>query len=169
MLLGPLRMESRGVVFDNEFCARVGTDMKSRMIRKLYLYVGNFFRGANMLWLRKSGIIIGKNCFISFGAKLDMTRGNIIIGDNCTITNGVMLLSHDPTKRRITPGAKGEGAIVIQDNVYIGVRSIIMMDVTLGHDCIIGAGTVVSKDVPPYAVVVGSQQKILKFRPKSTK
>ena len=55
------------------------------------------------------------------------------------------------------------GAIVGND-VWIGLNAVILRGVTVGHGAIIGAGAVVTKDVPPYAIVVGSPAKILRYR-----
>lgn len=52
----------------------------------------------------------------------------------------------------------------IDDDVWIGTRAIIMPGVTIGKGAIIGAGAVVTKDVPPYAIVVGAPAKIIKYR-----
>ncbi|MBE6583910.1 MAG: transferase [Ruminococcaceae bacterium] len=58
--------------------------------------------------------------------------------------------------------------VVIGDDVWIGRRVIIMPGVTIGNGCIIGAGAVVTKDVPDYSVVGGVPAKILKSRKPDT-
>jgi acetyltransferase-like isoleucine patch superfamily enzyme len=55
-----------------------------------------------------------------------------------------------------------KGAVYIGKNVWIGDKASIMPGVTIGEGCIVGANTVVTKDVPPYSVVVGSPAKIVK-------
>ena len=134
-----------------------------RSIRYLLLKAGNVLRRGKLFVLRLSGIEIGDGCFISFGAKFDMTRGRIIIGSNCTITHGCCLIAHDPTERRIYPGRTGEGTIVLEDNVYLGINVIVLKDVRISQHAIVGAGSVVTKDIPPYAVVVGNPGRIIKF------
>ena len=54
--------------------------------------------------------------------------------------------------------------IVIEDDVWIGARACILPGVTIGHGAVIGACAVVSKDVPPYAVLVGNPGRIVKMR-----
>jgi acetyltransferase-like isoleucine patch superfamily enzyme len=56
------------------------------------------------------------------------------------------------------------GKTTIGNDVWIGVNAIIMDDVTIGDGAIIGAGAVVTKDVPPYAIVVGSPAKVIRHR-----
>ena len=56
------------------------------------------------------------------------------------------------------------GQTIIGNDVWIGVNAIIMDDINIGDGAIIGAGAIVTKDVPPYAVVVGNPARILKYR-----
>lgn len=57
-----------------------------------------------------------------------------------------------------------KGPIIIEDEVWIGTSVIILSGVTIGRGAIIGAGSVVTKDVPPFAIVVGNPSKIIKYR-----
>ena len=54
--------------------------------------------------------------------------------------------------------------VVIEDDVWIGTRAIILHGVTIGRGAVIGAGTVVSKSIPPYAIAVGAPARIIRFR-----
>ena len=56
------------------------------------------------------------------------------------------------------------GDIVIGDYVWIGGGAIILPGVTIGEGSIIGAGSVVSRDIPPYSVAIGSPAKVIKHR-----
>lgn len=53
------------------------------------------------------------------------------------------------------------GEITIEDNVLLGARSIIMYNVTVGRNAIVAAGSVVTKDVPPYSIVGGNPAKVI--------
>ena len=64
--------------------------------------------------------------------------------------------------KHITPT---KGPIVVQDDVWIGQNSLILSGVTIGQGAIIGAGSVVSKDIPPYAIYAGG--RIVKYRFKA--
>ncbi|WP_308462078.1 CatB-related O-acetyltransferase [Mesorhizobium sp. INR15] len=57
-----------------------------------------------------------------------------------------------------------KGPIRIGNDVWIGRRAIILSGVTIGDGAVIGAGAVVSKDVPPYAVVVGNPAALVRYR-----
>lgn len=56
-----------------------------------------------------------------------------------------------------------KGPVVIEDNVHIGMNCIIMPGVTIGHNSIVSAGTVVNKKVPPYSIVSGNPCKVTTF------
>ena len=60
--------------------------------------------------------------------------------------------------------ATSKGDIIIEDDVWIGVNSIILSGVKIGRGAVIGAGSVVSKDIPPYAIACGNPAKIIKYR-----
>lgn len=60
--------------------------------------------------------------------------------------------------------AKTKGPIVICDDVWIGMRAIIMSGVTIGQGAVIGAGAVVAKDIPPYAIAIGNPARVVRFR-----
>ena len=54
--------------------------------------------------------------------------------------------------------------VIIKNDVWIGANSVIMPNITIGNGAIIGAGAVVTKDVPDYAIVAGVPAKIIKYR-----
>ena len=58
----------------------------------------------------------------------------------------------------------GKGDIIVDDDVWIGYRSIIMSGVHIGQGAVVAAGSVVTKDVPPYAIVGGVPAKVIKYR-----
>jgi acetyltransferase-like isoleucine patch superfamily enzyme len=65
------------------------------------------------------------------------------------------------------PSCKGN--IVIENDVWIGAKSIIMSGVTIHNGSVVGAGSTVTKDVPPYVIVAGNPAKIVRYRfPKET-
>ncbi|MEZ5358264.1 MAG: acyltransferase [Candidatus Zixiibacteriota bacterium] len=87
-------------------------------------------------------------------------RDRVTIGNNVLIAWDVNILEHDFH----SPGGGDVVAqpIVIEDEVWIGVRAIILKGVTIGKGSIIGAGAVVTKDVPPYTFAGGNPAKNVK-------
>jgi acetyltransferase-like isoleucine patch superfamily enzyme len=60
--------------------------------------------------------------------------------------------------------AEDDRDVVIEDDVWIGARAIVLCGVTVGRGAIVGAGAVVTRDVPPYAVVGGSPARVIRYR-----
>lgn len=88
------------------------------------------------------------------------------IGDYCKITNGCTILTHDYSRsviRRYDGQIIGEaGTTVIGNNVFIGVNSIILMGAHIGDNVIVGAGSVVSGQIPSNVVIAGNPAKIVR-------
>ena len=111
--------------------------------------------------LIKRGLVLGDNCFINFGCVIDETFCWLIeIGDNVTLAPHVHILAHDASTKR-TLGYTKLGGVKINDNVFVGARTIILPGVEIGENSIIGAGSVITKDVPDNVVVAGNPAKIL--------
>lgn len=105
-------------------------------------------------------------------------RHCIAIGKSCSLASGIVFmidLNHDYTAvfQGVIPGisstrqfmkAPRKGSIVIQNDVWVGYGVTIMAGVTLHNGCVVAAGTVVTKDVPPYAIVGGNPAKVIRYR-----
>ena len=85
----------------------------------------------------------------------------ISIGDNCTICPGVRLIAHDASTKKFL-GYTKLGKIDIKENCFIGDSTIILPGVTIGPNSIIGAGSVVTKNIPPNVVAAGNPARVLK-------
>lgn len=134
----------------------------SRLLRSLKHHIGNLVRNTRIVYLRRMGIVVGSNCMISMGAKIDVRRGRVIIGNNCTVTHGCVILSHDRSAMHIYPQLNGEWTTTLGNNVYIGVNSVILPGVSIGDNSVVGAGAVVTNNIPPGVVAVGNPAKIVK-------
>ncbi|MCX7880950.1 MAG: acyltransferase [Patescibacteria group bacterium] len=104
-------------------------------------------------------IIIGEDTIVGEKAVLD-GRDKLIIGNHTAIASEVMIYNsehniNDENFRAITE------PVVIEDYCFIGPRTIILPGVTVGKGAIVAAGSVVTKDVPPYAIVGGVPAKII--------
>ncbi len=133
-----------------------------KIVRKGLFYLAQVIRFIYHAYLRANGIKIGKNTFISLGAKLDTQFGEIYIGSKVHITSGCVLLAHDGAIKQMNPDANPRGKIIINDNVFIGVNTVVLMNVTIGANSVIGAGSIVNKDIPPNSLAVGNPIKIIR-------
>lgn len=84
----------------------------------------------------------------------------VMIGSHTAITS----ITHDYTKEDMRFPPNIVKPVVVEDDVWIGAHSIVLPGVTIGKGAVIGANSVVTKDVEPYAVVYGSPAKIYKMR-----
>jgi maltose O-acetyltransferase len=116
-------------------------------------------------------IEIGDYSGIGVNARLD-TGGGIIIGNGVIMGPDVVILTQNHKHDDITRPIAGQGVIfapvIIEDDVWIGTRVIILPGVRIGRSSIIGAGAVVTKGVPPFSIVGGNPAKIIKIRDGSS-
>jgi maltose O-acetyltransferase len=111
--------------------------------------------------LRRSGLVVGENVFIGGGTFLDPDFTFLIrIGDRTTLSVGVTVLAHDASTR-LKLGYSRVAPVAIGDRVFIGARAVILPGVTIGDDAIVGAGSVVTRDIPPAMVAVGNPARVV--------
>lgn len=104
-------------------------------------------------------------------------KEKLVIGDFCSIAPNVQfILSSDhpykglstfPFKVKVLDQeteAISKGDIIVKDDVWIGLNSIILSGVTINQGAVVAAGSVVTKDVPSYAIVGGNPAKVIKYR-----
>lgn len=113
-----------------------------------------------------SGIFLGNNSGLGINCKV---RGPLVIGNNVMMGPDVLIFtSNHETKRTDIPmnkqGFSRLKQVTICDDVWIGARVIILPGVTIGEGSIIGAGAVVTKNIPPYSIAGGIPAKVLKSR-----
>lgn len=104
------------------------------------------------------------------GVKCELT-GPVKIGNDVMMGPEVIIytISHKFDRTDISmmdQGSTEPSAVTIGNDVWIGRRAIIMPGIKIGDGCIIGAGAVVTKDIPPYSVAVGVPAKVVKSRLK---
>lgn len=83
----------------------------------------------------------------------------VTLGDNVFISIDAVFVCHDGATlpyRKEFPKLERAGEIIVGDNVFIGMRALILPGVKIGNNCIVGAGAVVTKDVPDGAIVAGN-------------
>lgn len=132
-----------------------------------YIFRLIFSKVNGIKYAKYIGVNMGKNCFI-YGNPMHMFSTEpwcITLGDNVHITREVLFITHDGGTllfRDKIPSLEYTAPIKVKNNVYIGVRSIIMPGVTIGNNCVIAAGSVVTKDVPDNTVFGGVPAHFIK-------
>ena len=107
--------------------------------------------------LKLSGVKIGNRVYLDRSVFID-TVGPVIIEDEATLTKGVIILTHsrkDPYVYSVT----------IKKGAFIGVNSVILGGITIGVGAIVGAGSIVTHDVPDHAVIAGNPAKRIGGQP----
>ena len=107
-------------------------------------------------------IEIGKYSLITPGVRI-MAAKKITIGDSCMIAHGAYISDADwhGIYDRAEPVGNAK-PVVFEDNVWIGDSAIICKGITIGKNSIVGAGAVVTKDVPPNSIFAGNPAKLVK-------
>lgn len=108
--------------------------------------------------LIESDVIIGNNVTVKSGVYIwDGTRiaDDVFLGPNATLTNDLM-----PRSKQYPDGFSG---ITLKKGASIGANATLLPGITIGEYAMVGAGAVVTKDVPDYAVVVGNPAKIIRY------
>ena len=125
--------------------------------------------------IKKMGCHVGKNTFFGDYVRMDTSYADMIyIGDFTHITSGCRLLCH---QRDLTGYCVGDnaaslgyktGEIHIGKGVMVGMETIIMPGVTIGDGAIIGAGSIVTRDIPAWVIATGRPARVVKQIPKRT-
>lgn len=114
-------------------------------------------------------IEIGNNVYIGFGSFFVAT-GGIKIGNGTIIAHKIEIMTrnhnYDSPNLQAIPydGTYILKSVCIGENVWIGAHVLILPGVNIGEGAVIAAGSVVTKDVPPYAIVGGNPANIVKYR-----
>ena len=144
----------------------------------------NPFRKLAHAWLQLKGrIVFGKRVGI-LGDFTVVNPANVTIGEHCGINHGVFILGHERIKignhvvlsarvmlidtgLEVAGFAKAEfpahtsSAIRIEDGAWIGAGAIVLAGVTVGKKSVVGAGSIVTRDVPPYSIVAGNPARVI--------
>lgn len=114
--------------------------------------------------VKKGGVNIEGPCWIYKNVRFDTTAPELItIKKGAVLTRGTAVLTHffDPSQKgRVFRFAK----VTIEEDVFIGINVTICNSVTIGRGAVIGAGSIVTKDIPPYQVWAGNPARYIKDR-----
>lgn len=109
---------------------------------------------------RKCGVRVGRNVYIGFQVLMDGEYPEYIkIEDEASIGPGVSIMAHSgasPFHQSLKIYHEQPRQVIIGKGAWIATHAVILPGVTIGEGAIVGAGAVVSKDVPPYTIVAGN-------------
>ncbi len=112
-----------------------------------------------------NSVYIGNNCVIQSAHGYIKIGNHVMLGPGVNIHGGNHIINRvgmfmDQVQKKF-----GEDPdLVIGNDVWIGSNAIILGGITIGDGCVIGAGTIVTKSIPPYSIVVGNPGKVIKKR-----
>lgn len=125
--------------------------------------------------LRRMGAHVGKGVFIGDHCHFDQNHANLItLEDHVHVASGSRLLCH---QRNLSNYCIGDdyaklgyrlAPILMKKGSLVGMESFVMPGVTIGEGAIIGAGSLVSKDIPDWTIAVGRPAKVVKSIPQRT-
>ncbi|HEQ98419.1 MAG TPA: acyltransferase [candidate division Zixibacteria bacterium] len=111
--------------------------------------------------LRKHGMEIGKGVNLPFSTAIDVSHCFLIsIGDNCGFGDECMILAHDAMPNEYLDATR-IGRVKIHESCHIGARTLILPGVEIGPRSIVGANSVVAKDIPPDSVAAGNPARVI--------
>ncbi len=137
--------------------------------------------GANVLlepnvWITLPGsarVRIGEGAFLNMGVMV-ASQELVEIGAHCMLANGCFVsdASHrydDPEKPITWQGFESKGPTRIGDNCWLGTNVVVTSGVSIGERCVVGAGSVVTKDVEPFTIVAGAPARTIRKIGRSPK
>jgi len=104
---------------------------------------------------------VGDRVFINYGASI-AARQLVRIGAGCSIGTYAIIMDNDYHQVGDLDTLPESRPIVLEERVWLGARVIVLRGVTIGHDAVIGAGSVVTRDIPPRCVAAGVPARVIR-------
>ncbi|MCI1998808.1 MAG: acyltransferase [Olsenella sp.] len=128
-------------------------DARQTEEKKLKIFIRG---GMDVDRLREHGLSVGRNVQIMENCSIDYSHCSLVtIGNNVVLSHNVDIIAHDASTKKALGYAK-IALTTIGNDVFVGAHAVIMPGVTVGDGSIVGAGSIVTKDVAPGMVVAGN-------------
>lgn len=109
----------------------------------------------------KGEIIVGEHTYINYGTSIS-AHDRVTIGRHCLLGHYAFISDNNEHGLVIRDAKPQSVPVMIDDHVWIGSRVIILPGVHIGHHAVVGAGSVVTKDIPPYSLAVGNPARVIR-------
>ena len=132
-----------------------------------YVHDPRDFEKNNVLYhypVNHDRLIIGRFCSIACGAKFLFTSANHALRSLATYPFPIFFEEWGLDRTRVADAWDNKGDITVGSDVWIGYEAVVLSGVTIGDGAIIGARAVVTRDVPPYAIVGGVPARLIRKR-----
>lgn len=151
---------------------RVGRRAQEWLLQSLFASRGKNLRFDPNGYYSFENVSVGDDVALGRGAVLMASGSRILIGNKVMLGPEVMIVAGNHNTavlgramadvKRKRP--EDDEDIIIEDDVWVGARAIILKGVIVRRGAIVGAGSVVTQEVPPYAIVCGNPAKVIRFR-----
>lgn len=146
----------------------IDTDVTIKNFKNILIGDNVFIGKGSFLYGNEGYLKIGNNSGVNTNVQLGASNGELIIGDNVIIGANSVLRSSDHNYERIDVPIREQGhvsgKIEIEDDVWIGSNVVITSNVKIGRGSIIGAGSVVTHEIPPLSIAAGVPARVIKQR-----
>jgi serine acetyltransferase len=152
-------------------CVYIGPEVKMIGVSSIFIGKNTAIGARSWLNVNKApeagyAIMIGRNCFLGQDNFLTVGK-SIVFGDYCLTARNCSFIgsSHkysDPMTPYLLTGTTSHGEIVIGSNCFFGYGASVIGSIRIGHGSVIGAGSEVRTDVPPFSLVTGNPAKVIK-------
>lgn len=106
-------------------------------------------------------LAVGEGTFINYGVSITAYH-SVTIGRNCQIGHYTFIYDNDEHEVESKFTLAPSRPVILEDRVWLGTRVIVLKGVRIGHDSVIGAGSVVTHDVPPRSIAVGVPARVVR-------
>ncbi len=131
------------------------------LFRKIYYTFIRYKRQKYLDSLVQQGLKLGNNVTIMDGVFFDPTHCYLIsIGDDSVLAPNVRLIAHDASTKQLL-GYTKLGKVTIEENCFLGDSVVVLPGVTIGGNSVVGAGSVVTKDVPSGTIAAGNPCRVI--------
>jgi maltose O-acetyltransferase len=128
--------------------------------------------GQDVRVYRPEMVSVGDSCYLGDGVQLYPWNATITLGNHVLVAAGARMITRKHGFAELDRPMADQGytnaPIVIEDDVWIGFQSVILPGVTIGQGSIVGAGSVVTRDVAPHSIVGGVPARLIRVRSSGT-